>query len=109
MNAINRAPSSAYVFVRAALLERKCVSAEYGGFLQLMCPHVIGLKQGKERALFFQFAGGSKSGLPPGGEWRCLDLSRLSNISTYEGRWQQGPPKARPPSCVDQIDVQVEP
>jgi hypothetical protein len=82
--------------------------ADYLGFTRLMCPHVIGLKQGKERALFFQFAGGSRSGLPPGGEWRCLDLSGLSKISIYAGRWRQGPSKTRPQSCVDQIDVQVE-
>ena len=85
------------------------MSADYGGFSREMCPHVIGLKQGKEHALFFQFAGGSRSGLPPGGEWRCLDLSGLANISVFAGRWRQGPPKRRPPSCVDQIDVQVEP
>jgi len=85
------------------------VSANYRGFPRQMCPHVLGLKQGKEQALFFQFAGGSRSGLPPGGEWRCMELSALSNISIYVGHWRQGPPTSRPPSCVDQIDVQVEP
>src|SRR5258708_26195738 len=64
-NSINSTPSPAYAFVRAALLERRCVSAEYLGFTRLMCPHVIGLKQGKEHALFFQFAGGTTSGTPP--------------------------------------------
>ena len=108
-NSLNVDRSPAYAVVRAALLERRCVRADYRGLPRIMCPHVIGLKREKEHALFFQFAGESGSGLPPGGEWRCLDLSGLSNISIYPGHWRQGLPKTRPQSCVDQIDVQVKP
>ena len=77
--------------VKHALLERKLVSAVYHGFQREMCPHVLGWKEGREHALFFQVGGDSSQGLPLAGAWRCLDLSELSEVSIHEGRWRTGP------------------
>ena len=84
------------------------MSAVYYGFQREMCPHVLGWKTGREHALFFQVGGEGSKGLPPGGAWRCLDLSELSEVSIHEGRWRTGPGYYdNPQSCVDEIDVRI--
>ena len=91
----------------AAIQQKLVVIANYQGYERLMCPHVVGHKGGRLNALFFQFAGGSKSGLPPGGQWRCVHLDELSNVSSQSGEWHTGPNHTRPQTCVDQIIAEV--
>jgi hypothetical protein len=52
-----------------AIRRKLVVTAMYQGYERIMCPHVIGNKNGNLNAFFFQFAGGSNSGLRPGGQW----------------------------------------
>lgn len=105
---MNRVLTFTFAQVKHALLERKLVSAVYHGFQREMCPHVLGWKEGREHALFFQVGGDSSQGLPLAGAWRCLDLSELSEVSIHEGRWRTGPGYYdNPQSCVDEIDVRI--
>ena len=97
----------AYSIVRQAILDQAQVVATYGGHRRQMCPHVIGTKGGRRQALFFQFAGSSRSGLPAGGEWRCLPVDGLSDVVSQAGRWYPAAPHARPQTCVDVIDVEA--
>ena len=91
-----------------AIQQKLIVTAMYQGLTRIMCPHVIGYKGGtKLNALFFQFAGESKSGLPPSGQWRCVHISELSNVSIGPGEWHTGPLHTRPQTCVDQIIAEV--
>jgi hypothetical protein len=71
-----------------------------------MCPHVIGTKGGQARALFFQFGGSSERGLDPAGDWRCLPLDGLTEVSLHDGRWRT---KAhwQPQSCIDEVDLEI--
>ena len=96
-----------YKAVAAAIRERHSVSATYGGFVREMCPHAIGWKDGREQCLFFQFAGGSKSGLPHGGMWRCLPLADLHVLRVYAGPWHSSPDYWNKVVCVDRITAQV--
>ena len=91
----------------AAILQKLNVVAMYQGYERIMCPHVVGYKGDRLNALFFQYAGGSKSGLPPGGQWRCIHLDQLTNVRTMAGEWHTGPDHGRPQSCVDQIIAEV--
>jgi hypothetical protein len=96
----------------AAIQQKLIVTATYQGRVRIMCPHVVGYKATKQHgqelnALFFQFAGESKSGLPPGGEWRCIHLDQLTNISTAPGEWHTAPDHSRPQTCVDHIIAEV--
>jgi len=105
---MERVYSVTFGLVRHALLERKRVSAVYDGLRREMCPHVLGWKNDREHALFFQFAGGSRQGLPPGGAWRCLDLCELSDVSIYDGSWRTGPGYyENPQSCVDEVETRI--
>lgn len=101
-------PSAVYQIVRDAILSKRQIVGTYDGHVREMCPHCIGRnKEGGEQALFFQFAGGSKTGLPPGGQWRCFDLTKLQNVSARDGQWHTGPSHTRPQTCVKQVDVEV--
>lgn len=97
----------AYSAVRQAIENKQQIVADYHGHTREMCPHVLGTKNGKVQALFFQFGGGSNSGLPAGGEWRCIEIQQLSNVQVRVGDWHTGMGHTRPQTCVDRIDVEV--
>lgn len=104
-------PSTTYNLVREALVARESITAMYDSYRRDLTPHVIGLaKDGSEQALFFQFGGGSASGLPVGGMWRCLALSKLSQVAVNsDAGWHVGASKGvRPQSCVTTVDVSSE-
>lgn len=96
-----------YNTIRTAILALKPIAFDYKGHRRLACPHVLGTKNGLEKLLTYQYGGGSSSGLPPGGEWRCLFLSDARNVEIIEGEWHSGANHSRPQTCVDEIDVQV--
>jgi len=94
--------------LRAAILEKMHVKAEYDGYHREMCPHALGRKGGVRHVFSFQFAGQSSGGLRPGGEWRCMEVDKLSNVSVTKGQWRtRDDYKGPPPSCIDQIEVEV--
>ncbi len=90
-----------------AIQQQLIVTANYQDKRRIMCPHVIGHKHGRLNVLFFQFAGESKRDLPSRGQWRCIHLDELSNVSISSGQWHTGPDYARPQTCVDQIIAKV--
>ncbi len=99
--------SDAYSTVRQAIVDKAQIVATYRGHRREMCPHVIGTKGGRPQALFFQFAGSSSSGLPPGGEWRCIPIEGLSDVVSEIGTWYSGGDHTQPQTCVDLVDVEV--
>jgi len=97
-----------YALVRRAIVERLQVEATYAGHRRRMCPHLLGTRDGQPRALFFQFAGASSRGLEPGGSWRCLPLTGLSDVSVHSGEWHTRA-HSQPQSCIDAVDLEVGP
>lgn len=92
-----------------AILEMKQIVATYQGRYREMCPHALGTKNGRRQALFFQFAGESSRGLPRGGEWRCIPVDELADVSIRGGAWHTDDRHSQRQSCVDEIDVEVGP
>jgi len=99
--------ATAQEIIVEAIQQKLVLTAMYQGYERIMCPHVIGYKKGALNALFFQFAGGSKSGLPPEGQWRCIHVDELSEVSAEPGEWRTGPDHTRPQTCVDNIIAEV--
>jgi len=97
--------SPSYTTLRQAIIDRRQVTLFYAGYSRECCPHAIGTKNGKEHVLVFQFAGGSSKGLPPGGEWRCMKVATVSQVTTAIGPWRTGTGHTRPQTCIDNIDV----
>jgi hypothetical protein len=88
-------------------MARQQVICTYEGHQRFVCPHVIGTKNGKHHVLTWQFAGGSSSGLPPGGQWRCMQIDKVMGAAAQVGDWHTGKRHTKPQTCVDQIDVEV--
>ena len=103
-------PSPAYELFEQAIRERKQIVCRYGGYRRELCPIILGHKTGGEEvALAFQFAGESGSRLPPGGQWRCLLLAGASEVRLRDGPWRSGGSHRQPQSCVDIVDLDVNP
>lgn len=104
--------SDLQVTIEEAIRNKRIVSADYDGYERLMCPHLLGRnKQGGLQALFYQFGGTSSSGLAPEGSsknWKCMILSKLSNVSVINGEWKTGPSHAKPSTCVVDVIVEVD-
>ncbi len=97
-----------YEIFRQAIVEKKQVVCDYHGYRREVCPHTLGHTDRRERALTFQFAGGSSSGLPAQGQWRCLNLDEVTNAQLREGTWHTGPSHSRPQTCVKDVEIEVE-
>jgi hypothetical protein len=102
--------SPTYELFAQAIAARKQIVCVHKGRRRELCPIVLGHdKQGNEKALTFQFAGESDSGLPHGGDWRCLFLTDITDTQLRDGPWHAGKSHQRPQSCVDVVDLDVNP
>jgi hypothetical protein len=99
----------AYQMLTEAISSRQQVIARYDGEERHFSPHALGTKQGKRHVLVFQYAGGSRSGLPEGGEWRCLDIDELTGIRLHSGEWHTSSNVFNPQTCLDDIEMVVDP
>jgi hypothetical protein len=98
-----------YDLFRQAMADRKQIVCVYGGYPRELCPIILGHSGGQEKALTYQFGGKSKSGLPPNGEWRCLWLSKVSDVELRDGPWHAGSSHTQPQGCVEIVDLDVNP
>src|SRR5947209_3766622 len=102
-------PSTTYLLFEQALIEKKQITCIYEGSYREICPHILGHTSGQEKALTYQFGGQSRSGLPPGGEWRCLFISKVRDAQLRDGPWHGGSGHSKPQGCVETVDIDVNP
>jgi hypothetical protein len=103
-------PTSTYMQFAKAMAERMQILCVYDGHPRELCPVILGHTKGREVALTFQFAGASKSGpVPKGGQWKCLQLAKVSDVRLREGPWRAGASHSRPQACVEIVDLDVNP
>jgi len=102
-------PSSTYDLFAKAMAERKQILCIYDGYPRALCAVLLGHSKGEEVALAYQFAGRGKTRLPPQGQWKCLHLSKVSNVELRDGPWHAGPSHKRAQSCVEIVDLDVNP
>ena len=101
--------SANYQLFEQAMRLRRQIVCRYAGYRRELCPIVLGHSRGEEKALTYQFAGDSGSGLPAGGEWRCLSLSKVSDVELRNGPWFAGTSHTQPQGCVETVDLDVNP
>ena len=98
--------------VRQAIEGRLQVTAVYRDGRREMCPHVLGWnRHGRPQALFYQFGGGSSSGLGADGSpdnWRCIPIDGLTDAATREGDWHTSPRHTQIQTCVAKIEVEID-
>ena len=98
-----------YSLLEQAMLHREQVEAMYEGEVREFCPHALGTKADRRHVLAYQFGGGSRSGLLDSGDWRCFAVDELSDARTRTGPWHSSPNVFNPQSCLDAVDVVVQP
>jgi len=101
--------SQNYDLFEKAMRARKQIVCSYGGYPRELCATILGHSQRQEKALTYQFGGKSKSGLPKGGEWRCLWLSKVTDVRLRDGEWHAGSRHRQPQGCVEVVDLDVNP
>ncbi|HEX7884600.1 MAG TPA: hypothetical protein VF474_01365 [Phenylobacterium sp.] len=100
--------SPAYQAIRDAMLALQPVSFVYAGHPRQVCVHALGLnKSGREQALVFQFGGSSSSGLPTGGEWRCMTIGNIQGVQIAGGGWHTRNDHEETQTCVADVDVEI--
>jgi hypothetical protein len=100
-------PSANYQLIRRAIESEQQVTCTYQGHDRELCPHIIGLTDGAERLLAWQFGGQTSGMLPPGGAWKCLDIAKMSGIAARDGRWRSGSSHQKEQTCVRDIDLDI--
>src|SRR5215467_16103096 len=100
-------PSETYRLFHAAIVGRKQITCIYRDRYREICPHILGHTMDDEKALTYQFAGESKSGLPAGGEWRCLFLADVRDARIRDGAWFTGSSHESTQGCVQHVDIDV--
>ena len=96
-----------YDLLKQAILQRRLVTAFYEDHERHFCPHVLGTKRGEAHVLGFQYAGGSSTLLPAGGDWRCMRVQGLTEILLHDGPWRTRSDYSSDQVCVDEIDVKI--
>ena len=102
-------PSANYNAFEQAIRARKQILCSYNGYFRELCPVILGHSEGREKALTYQFGGQSASGLPPGGEWRCLWLSNVRDVQLRDGPWFVGSSHIQLQGCVQIVDFDANP
>lgn len=92
---------------RSAIAQRKPVTFIYQGLYREVCPHALGFKHGRGHVLAFQFGGESSNRLPPGGEWRCFDVSLISNIKYKDCIWHTDESTIKQQRCMDEVIFKI--
>jgi predicted DNA-binding transcriptional regulator YafY len=96
--------------IRHAINNMQPISATYQGRHRILCPHVIGTKNGVWNVLSYQAGGESSSGLGanPANNWRCMRVAELRHVEPAPYReWQTAPRDTCPKTCVGVVDTEV--
>jgi hypothetical protein len=101
--------SPVYELFEQAMRQRAQIICRYRDHTREVCPVILGWDGTREKALVYQFGGGTSSKLPPGGEWRCLFLDGVTHAMVREGRWISGDSHQTGQTCVKIVDLDVNP
>ncbi len=99
--------SPTYRLFVEAMIDEKPIRCMYGEHVRDVHPIILGYnKTGEEVALNYQFSGETSTHLR---DWKCFYLSKV-----YDGKLQDGPSPKVPTtggrnSCVDAVDLDVNP
>ena len=102
-------PSQTYQLFEQAMAERKQILCMYDAYERELCPVILGHTREEEKALTYQFGGESTGELRPGGQWKCLLLSKVSKTRLRDGPWHAGSRHSRTQTCVEIVDLDVNP
>src|SRR5215831_5279815 len=98
------AVSSTFELLRTATRSKQHIVGYYDGFYRQLCPHVLGWKRGVPHLFAFQFGGQSLRPLPVSGQWKCMEVEKLSVVSVLDGPWHTGEGCLKYQTCIEEVD-----
>jgi hypothetical protein len=99
--------SPAYRLFAWAIENRARISFAYHGIPREVCPIILGHTGGQETALVWQVGGQTSKGSLREPEWKCLSVSKVSDLQLRSGSWQAGSGHRQTQSCVKDVDYDV--
>ena len=100
----------AWVVLERAVVERRRVRLRYHGTERVVCPHVLGWKSGRAKALLYQVDGTTSQGLLPDDprqRWRSMFVDEIEAATVVGGCWESAENFSVSSSCVDVVGVAV--
>lgn len=96
------------LFVRATI-EEKQIACIFRGRPRVFSVIILGHTAGKEVALVWQTGGESSGRLPPGGAWRNVTLSEVTDTRLLDSKQRRGTRKMGKQRWVADVDLDVNP
>jgi hypothetical protein len=92
---------TAWGILHQGLQQRRPVRVRYHDRLRVVCPHVLGWKNGRAKALVYQTAIIGTTSHDPRG-WRSLFVDEIEEPTMTDERWQSAPNYT--PDCTS-VDI----
>jgi hypothetical protein len=104
----------AWEVLECAVAERRTVKVIYHGHERVLCPHALGWKDGRAKALVYQSDGTTSSGpLPvdPRQRWRSLFVDEIEHATLVDDKWETADnySPSSPSNAIDTLVRQVTP
>ncbi len=102
-------PSDAYRLLAHALENRVALACSYGGHGRVICPIILGHRDGEEMLLAFQVAGTTSAGPLGEPQWKCLRVALMTDFELSDHSWHAGRAHSQAQHCVAQVDYDANP
>jgi hypothetical protein len=107
-----RTRPAAWQLLQQAIAEHKTVKAIYHGHERLLCPHLLGWRNGQAKLLAYQASGTTSTGrlnLDPTQRWRSMFLDQIEHLVITSDPWQTAPNYTPNVAGIDVIEVAIQP
>lgn len=101
--------SPIYELFVGAMIEQRQVSCTFRSRPRVFSIIILGHTDGKEVALAWQTGGESSGRLPPGGAWRNVTLSEVTDARLLDNKPRRGTRKTGEQRWVADVDLDVNP
>jgi hypothetical protein len=101
--------SPIYELFVGAMIEERQVACLFKRRPRLLSIIILGHTNGEERALAWQTGGESSGRLPPGGAWRNVTLSEVTDARLLDSKARRGTRKSGKQLWVSDVDLDVNP
>lgn len=101
----------AWAVLQAALTQRRPVRIGYHGHERVVCPHALGWKNGRAKALCYQTGGTTSTGPLPRDStqrWRSLFIDQIHDPTIIDGPWETADNYTHHSNGIDQMDLTAE-
>lgn len=93
------------------LREKRPVLVRYHGTERLLCPHVLGWKNGRPKVLSYQASGTTSHGpLPqdPRQRWRSMFVDEINQPTITDEPWETAQNYNHATNAIDDLEIAVE-